>query len=396
MDLLLFEWSFAGGPGSRSLLPEGFGMMRALTESLRQEDVEVSIICSNQYKKIAECMDVQGVILADEIPEETYEERSQEFDYSFIIAPESHGILENLTSSTSPDTQLLSCTPETVRLFSDKHETYQEVIKEAQELRVPDYHSTDGNPQKVRAAAEDIGYPCVVKPPDGAGSEGTSILRTSHDIPPACATLKATGYRGALVQKYIRGRHLSATFQISQGELIPLAINLQSISPSNSMAYMGGSSPYPFEQTDIWDDLERVTVRNNFGGLMGMDFVVGNDHTYFMEINPRVTTSCIGLSKILKPSLGKLIISKNVDRPQLDGYVQWSILPLQRSIRAEESFLPTLLEIPQVVSPPFPIGPYYMKDSSRVLICVWGSDSLELPIMSGDVKNRLAGMHILC
>jgi predicted ATP-grasp superfamily ATP-dependent carboligase len=396
MNLLLFEWSFAGGPGSRSLLPEGFGMLRSMAECLRQEDVEISIISSNQYKKIAASLDVENVILADENPGKTYEERSQEFDYSFIIAPESHGILGNLTSSTSPDTQLLSCPPETVRLFSDKDKTNQLMVNEAQELRVPDYRSTNGDSKEVRAAAEDIGFPCVVKPPDGAGSNGTSILRTSHDIPPACATLKASGFQEALVQKYIRGRHLSATFHVSQGKLTPLVVNLQSISPSNSMAYMGGSSPYPFDKTGIWDDLERVAARGSLGGMMGMDFVVGDDDTYFMEINPRVTTSCIGLSKILSPSLGNMIMSGRVETPKLDGYAQWSILPLQRSIRAEENILPTLFEIPQIISPPFPVGPYFMKDSSRVLVCVWGSDSLELPIMLGDVKNRLAGMHILC
>jgi hypothetical protein len=159
---------------------------------------------------------------------------------------------------------------------------------------------------------------------------------------------------------------------------------------------MGGSCPYPFEQTMLWDDIERVTARESIEGVLGMDFVVGDDGIYFMEINPRATTSCIGLSKIMRPSLGNLLLGGGVDTPELDGYAQWFILPLQRSVRVEENVMPTLMGVPQVISPPFPVGPYYLKDSSRVLICVWGFDSLELPIMAGDLKKRLAEMHILC
>ena len=370
-------------------------MLRSLVSSFRREGIPTTVLASRGHENYAGPLNSDGVIVTGEDPGKTFEERSPEFDCSFIIAPESHGILQRLTASVPPGTRLLSCPPGSVDLFSDKERANSLVSRSESDLKVPRYMSVGAESKEIHRAAGEVGYPCVVKPPDGAGSEGSSIIRAPSEVPSACAKIKASGFSRALVQEYVRGRHLSATFHAAGSEVTPLAINTQSISPSVSMAYLGGSCPFPLERPEVWDSIRRIAVDNKLEGIMGMDFVLEGEVLYFMEINPRITTSCIGLSKIIKPGLGSIITGEKL-RPTLEGYAQWTILPLQRSIRVNDEIVPRLMEVPQVISPPFPFGPFYMKDSSRVLICVWGNDSLELPMMTSEIKERLAGMHVLC
>jgi len=395
MDLLLFEWSFAGGPGSRSILPEGFGMLRSLNESFRQEGLEVTIPASEKLKDHSSFLKDADIVPVYDDPGKTLEEISPDFDCSFIIAPESHGILSRLTRSVSPDSRLLSCPTDTVETFADKDKAYQLVSQTCRHLEVPAYITTKTESKVILDAAQKIGFPCVIKPVDGAGSEGNFIVRSPSDVPSACAKLRSFRYPKALIQEYVRGRPLSATFHAGPGKTTLLAVNTQSISPSGSMTYMGGSCPFPLENSPALGEIEELSVRDGLRGILGLDFIDTGGGIYFMEINPRITTSCIGLSRIITPGLGSIIMG-NQEAPELCGYAQWNLCPLQRSIRVEEKMVSRLIDMPNVVSPPFAAGQYYMKGSSKVLICVWGPDSLELPMINAGVKDSLAGIHLPC
>jgi hypothetical protein len=166
---------------------------------------------------------------------------------------------------------------------------------------------------------------------------------------------------------------------------------------SESLEYSGGSCPYPVSvEPDIWADLTRISKAGSLQGLMGMDFVLDGQQSYFMEINPRMTTSCVGLSKVLEPGLGETIIHQHSSAMRHDGYAQWAILPLQTTVQARDGLLEKVAGLPTVASPPFPVGPYYMKAASKVLICVKGSDSLDLPGKVEETRRQLSGMHLVC
>ena len=125
-----------------------------------------------------------------------------------------------------------------------------------------------------------------------------------------------------------------------------------------------------------------------------MDFVLDGEDIYFMEINPRLTTSYIGIAAT-EPDLGRLILGVK-RKCQHKGYAQWAIMPLQKTVQAKNGLLSDILLEPSVVSPPFPVGPYYIRGTSKILACVWAPDSFELSDKMNEVKTRLAEVHIVC
>ena len=82
--------------------------------------------------------------------------------------------------------------------------------------------------------------------------------------------------------------------------------------------------------------------------------------------------------------------------PTHKGYAQWTISPLQRTVQASESLLSRILSLTEVVSPPFSLGPFYLKNQSRILTCVSGDDSYELATRMAQTKSALSEMHIAC
>lgn len=372
-------------------------MLRTLCDIFGAQGHSVTAIVAKSIRKEAQYLGADKLAFIDGEPGRETAKIGPEYDGVFIVAPESHGILSKLTASVAAKFRLLSCPPETVDVLSDKNKSMALVSRTAKEIRVPEYIPTEADPRRIAAAIKTVGFPAVLKPPDGAGCSGTSIVRTQSGARKACARLTAGGWKEGIIQKFVQGRHLSATFIARRSGITPLSINTQSMALSESIEYVGGSCPYPLPAQDsVWNDLSRIVRENSFEGLMSMDFVFDGEDIHFMEINPRMTTSCIGLSRVIEPPLGNLLTDTSKQVSQYSGYAQWVILPILRTLQVPEDLLPKLFEFPSLVSPPFPLGPFYLKGSSKILACAWGRDSLETPGKIDETKNWLAGLHLHC
>ena len=397
MHVLLLEWACAGAKGTRAILPEGFGMLRTLCSAIRAEGHSATAVVSRHIAPEAGCLGASDLVFIEGDPMTAADRLFEQYEAAFVVAPESHGILSKISRSAASKSRLVSCSPATIDAFSSKLNAFQLVSGTASNLRVPEFVEVEADPRQIASSSEKIGLPAVVKPADGAGSEATSIVRTTSDSRAACARLTASGWRRGIVQRFVQGRHLSSTFIANAPDILPLSINTQSIAISETLRYQGGSCPYPFpSQDEIWADLAKIVNSTGSKGLMGMDFVYDGQDSYFMEINPRMTTSCIGLSKVIEPPLGKLIMSRLPLQPRHRGYAQWAILPLRRTAQVAEALLPRLFEMEEVVSPPFSAGQFYMKDSGKVLVCVSALDPLEIPAKIEETRQKLAEMNLVC
>ncbi len=396
MRVLVVEWGCAGGRNARALLPEGFGMLRTLCSALRELGHDTTALVSRTYAKEAGYLGSTELEYGSEDPIGDAGRISGEFDAACVIAPESHGILSRLSREVAQNCRLLSCPAETVDAVSNKIRASELVERTSSLLKVAPGRQVDADPGQIAAASRRIGLPCILKPTEGAGGEGSYIIRSPEDFARAGARLAASGHRSGIVQKLIQGRHHSVTFLARGSEATLLSVNTQSIVLSQGVRYAGGSCPYPFEaEDDLRRDLRRIVEESKLQGLMGLDFVYDGSAAYFMEINPRMTTSCIGLSKTVEPGLGSFIEAR-ANSPRHTGFAQWAVMPLTKTIDAGETILQKVMEIKWVVSPPFPAGPFYMKESSKVLICVWGHDSLEMPIRVNEARKQLSEMHLTC
>ncbi len=397
MDVLLFEWASAGGKDSRAFLPEGFAMLRTLVSSFEGAGCSTTAVASAGIRREAGCLECGNLVLLEKDPLEGLSEACSSCDAAFAIAPESGGVLRTVSEVLQSETRLLSCPVETIDLLSDKIRTYDAARDIEETIRIPPYSRVEADPRRVLKEAARIGLPCVVKPIDGAGSQGISLMRFEDDCRRACAKLVAGGWAEGLVQRYVQGRHLSATFIARGSGILPISINTQAISLSGSFDYSGGSLPFPLPQADLlWQDLGQLCRKQGLRGLMGIDFVLDADGViWLMEANPRATTSCLGIEKAVEPGLASLITGSS-GRISQRGYAQWATFPLRRTIQASEQLLSRVMDMPAVVAPPFGVGPFLAKGASKVLICVSAGDAFQLAPAIADVKADLSELHVFC
>ena len=397
MRVLAAEWASAGGSDSWPLLPEGYAMLRTTCSAFERLGHETTAIVSRRIGPASRHIGATRQVIIGGDVVKAVSDLSPKFDCVFLIAPETDGILSALTRAAEGKTRLLSCPSWEVDILSDKAKTLDLVGRIAKSIGIPEWTAVETEQRAVSSSVQEIGLPCVVKPAAGAGSQGLTIVRTPRDVAVETARLRSLDCQRAIVQELVRGKHFSAAFVARGGKLVPLSVSSQLVDPSQNFEYSGGLAPQPVAaQPMLWRDLSKIVEETNLQGLMGVDFVYDGDRVYFMEINPRMTTSCIGLSKIIEPGIAAALIDPPSRLPATTGYATWRILPLTATLRYSESLAERFLAHPEIVSPPFPRGEFYVKGSSRFLACTTGEDPTASIEEMNQLMERLREMRLPC
>lgn len=144
-----------------------------------------------------------------------------------VLAPATDATLELAWSAVGGSTHILGGDEQTVRLSLDKPRT----LETAEQLgfRAPQWFApTTGT--EARAAADDVGWPCVVKPRRSYVRKGDVLVQRRHLVVGSPATLESALVRlgdpdGALplVQALVPGRALSVSAVVADGRVIAAA-----------------------------------------------------------------------------------------------------------------------------------------------------------------------------
>jgi predicted ATP-grasp superfamily ATP-dependent carboligase len=98
------------------------------------------------------------------------------------------------------------------------------------------------------------------------------------------------------------------------------------------LRYDGGLVPYSVEQeaeSEIMRMSERVVTLLHCEGYVGIDFILGDDGSaHVVEVNPRPTTSIVGIAKVLNYSIADLILR-----------AKFGSLPMPHEVKTEGSFI---------------------------------------------------------
>jgi predicted ATP-grasp superfamily ATP-dependent carboligase len=209
-------------------------------------------------------------------------------DMGLIIAPDS--LLTRYTTILEQHTHNLGCGSMSVAVCANKVKTGR--ILASHGIRVPG------------EARDDLH---VVKPVQGCGSQGVRLTRD----PPG---------PGEFAQEYLLGDHFSVSLLAGRvvGEVclyfsgkppLALALNRQEVECVNgAFLYHGGETPLhpPWEQDAVDIAVKAVRVLG-CQGYVGVDMVIG-DQMYVVDVNPRITTSLIGIAAILDEEIADLLI----------------------------------------------------------------------------------------
>jgi predicted ATP-grasp superfamily ATP-dependent carboligase len=149
----------------------------------------------------------------------------------------------------------------------------------------------------------------VIKPVSGCGAQG---VRLSDQ--PAGA--------GEFCQQYVDGEHLSvslvgsmvvgdACLYFSGAPPLVLALNRQSIEIGTDGAfhYRGGETPVSHPRSEeIMQTATRAIEVLGCQGYCGVDVVVA-DRVYVVDVNPRITTSLVGIAACMKEEIAEILVA---------------------------------------------------------------------------------------
>lgn len=160
----------------------------------------------------------------------------------------------------------------------------------------------------VPVPAEQAGGRRVIKPIRGCAAQGVRV----SDGPVG---------EGEFGQEFIEGEHLSVSLIGSRvvGDAceywsgdppLVLALNRQEIEvdPEGCFHYRGGETPIDHPRRDECFEVARKVVGVlGCQGYVGVDLVLG-DRPYVVDVNPRITTSVVGLAAVMEEEIADLLV----------------------------------------------------------------------------------------
>jgi tyramine---L-glutamate ligase len=219
---------------------------------------------------------------------------AREADLTVLVAPETMGLLEDMTRSIQQaGARHLGSSLEAVALTRDK--TRLAGWLTARGIGTPPCRRVSPS----NGLPSDAPYPAVLKPNDGAGTIDTYLVEAPDSLP-----LPARHMGEAIMQPYLSGQPMSASYLVDgEGRAWLLGIGEQRIAfQDGGFQYRGGQLPSA-KQVD--DNPLRRAVESVPGlqGFVGVDFIWDErrQQTTVLEINPRPTTSFVGLARMLPP-----------------------------------------------------------------------------------------------
>jgi len=301
MRILVHEFAsgggFAGRPVSRSLAREGRAMLTALLadlSALRCHDIVATT--DRRFKLIAPAR-------VDIVPIEPgrpplSDELLAAVDAVWLVAPETGGCLEQLAATVErAHRTLLGTGSRAIRRAADKRRLPRRLAR----FDVPHPRTRLVRPgADLRGIADDLGYPVVVKPHRGAGCEGVSLARTLSELRAAIGSIRPAL---PVAQAYVRGRPASVSLIAAAGRrAVALSINEQTVRAGRRFAYGGGRTPidHPLAQRGIDAAIRACRALPNLRGYVGVDLVLTDRDAVVIEVNPRLTTSYIGVRAALR------------------------------------------------------------------------------------------------
>lgn len=259
---------------------------------------------------------VEVVPFPDDVPPadhaDTFARLAASADWSLVIAPETGCVLEELASRVhSPGGKLLGPSPVAVFMAADK--ATAGVLWESSGVPTP----------RSFSSLQEVRFPAVCKPRDGCGSEGVILIHSKDDLD----ALSRDPNR--MAQEYVPGQPASVAFLIGPKQTIPLLPTFQHLSTDGRFRYRGGEAPIPPELAEraVRLGLQAIGCVPGLFGYVGVDLVLG-ERDVAIEINPRLTTSYVGLRSLAETNLAGAILDvcegRTVEVKWRAGGVRWA------------------------------------------------------------------------
>lgn len=314
MKILLYEFLTGGGlhahpfpaAAAKSLQQEGAAMLRAVAEDFAAvAGCELTVFCDRRWRDrgLPACQQVE--IASREAERRDLGQHSRTADWTVLIAPECEGLLlERARWVEAVGGRLLGPTAECIGLAGHKPRTAEWLADRG--IPVP----AGGLWNVGEPWPSGIKLPAVIKPPDGAGAEGVRQITDRKWLDQVAAQMAAP----LRVEAFRSGVAASVAVLAGPAGVFPLPACRQqlAVSAEGNFRYLGGGLLANRELADRGRQMALRAVQALPGafGYVGVDLVLGESAASdcVIEINPRLTTSYVGLRAACRGNLAKAML----------------------------------------------------------------------------------------
>jgi hypothetical protein len=306
MRIFVYEHLCAGtNLGAASLAVEGLAMLGAVLADLTAcNDVEVVTMATPRITKRLRTQAPEAKMYVVEVGQQEmlFRQLARQSEGTFVIAPEFADILAQRAEwALDEGNALLGSSPEGIRLAADK-------------FRLAQHWQTHGIPtcqtEVYRRGTCPFPFPVVIKPRHGAGCLSTFTALSQAEYDRALARAQSEGWSGELIVQpcWSLANHLSASvsFLVGPRGRVPLAAGIQRIECAQGrFRYRGGRIPLDDRMCQTVTDVatRAIAVVPGLFGYVGVDLLINPSDPgseIVVEINPRLTTSYVGLRKLAR------------------------------------------------------------------------------------------------
>jgi len=359
---------YAGLPISNSVLSEGFGMLRTVINDFKTAGNEITVLLDGRISKL------NPPINADYTVPIFYPQEAKSFlaniasidDSVLIIAPETGQTLQSLIELVEK-TGKVSLNSESSAISKVANKAILHRVLAKNHLPTPKtlVLSVKDDLAKVkRVVKTKLSYPIVFKPMDGVSCSGLSIVKKEAQIEHAIAKIKVpSAEENFVVQEYIEGQAASVSLLCAKGKALAISLNQQTVKasgPEEASCYEGGSVPFdhPLKEKAFAISEKVVGCFEGLRGYVGVDLILAKDNVFVVDVNPRLTTSYVGLSRVANFNVAEALVTAVMkgefpERLGTTGYVSFSKLKIPKPTT---SSFQKISQISEVVSPPFPLN----------------------------------------
>lgn len=314
MHHFLFEFITGGGLSDQdlpdSLAYEGDLMLRALLNDL--VDAGHTNISLTRDSRLAPLTGSITQHIVNKDVKERLAEIIKQDDLVWLIAPEIDDALASYTDFfLGHGCKLIGSSPESIRLASSKFGMFKH-------LQASNIETIDTRYLNESIPVSNDGW--IVKPDDGAGAEGCYFFYDEDELNEFISKSDRDNY---VIQPYISGNHMSMSLLIYEKEVVLLGCNQQFIEFEDKKVMLVAVGIN--ECLDCYHSLLLVAKKiahsvPGLAGYVGVDLIMNDNKVTVVEINPRLTTSYVGLSKSLGVNVADKILNTFLsgNLPELD------------------------------------------------------------------------------
>ncbi len=391
--IFIFEFVSGGGFNKEdlpiSLFCEGFAMLRACIEDFKSLDFEIETLLDERISKLKEILiaDSISIVKQNDAFIKIFKKILLKNEHVFIIAPEFQNVLYDLTIlAEDKDKKLLSIGSNFIQETASKFKTYE--IFKTLSLNTPKTglipsDSNGLNIKILKQKFENFKKPIILKPEEGVGAESIFFIEDKDKLGEFIIQLNSAKEnfidRSYIIQEYVSGQDLSVSLigrqSISQkvsNKPLSICINAQLLKLSGisePSQYFGGYSPVENIPIKYLDHLVSNLSRYNIEGYFGVDFIsraseTGGFDLTFIEINPRLTTSYLGIRNIIEDNIFDYIyhskfgevVDFNIKKSGYSNYQRLDFYLKEQQKSHNKSRLNTvdliiLEDIPEIITP---------------------------------------------